>query len=262
MGLFKNKDSMKHAEKNEFNKLFTRFLIILFLIFLLLPKVINFCFMRWNVNTAQGLGNSEWLNFWGVYIGSIIGVIATLLAFWLSYNLNRKQYLDVQRQNDIIQTQNTLIQEQNRISRNLTNKQMRLQSLPFINVYRETNENLPVLSDIRFDNEGHIVPEFDSAITAIRFLGILIENIGSGPVIDLKVSEHLSLGHFSVNEKKHYRFHYLADSNVQIKIEYYDREGRTYQQTITISNTPCFNIQASTPNLTKDINPFNEGPDN
>lgn len=69
-------------------------LIILFLI--IVPLVINGLFLfcnwlfkitTWNISAA-GLGNSEWLTFWGSYFGGI----ATVIAVWWTVTQTEKHY--------------------------------------------------------------------------------------------------------------------------------------------------------------------------
>jgi len=50
------------------------------------------------IPTAEGLGNKEWLDFWASYIGGILGIAATLIAFSLTAKLNDFQHKQMQEE--------------------------------------------------------------------------------------------------------------------------------------------------------------------
>jgi len=75
-----------------------RVLWVLAIIVLLTPALINVLFLNTLViiPTAEGLGNREWLSFWASYMGGILGIVATLIAFSFTARQNSLQHKQMQ----------------------------------------------------------------------------------------------------------------------------------------------------------------------
>lgn len=217
----KNKDS----KSRDF---FLLILCILILLFFCVPAIINSGLIKWDFKTALGLGNAEWLSFWGSYTGSALGVLATFTAFTLTY-------LQSDKQNKAIQEQNQKIQEQNVNTQNMMIEQRRLQSLPFINA-QETSRKTQKIDDsfLSFDNNGYYYNPRLYMWTTISG-SISLTNIGVGPAIDVTISNK-SVGHFSVSERKEFTFEIPAEPGyLELSIKYRDREGRLYTQVLKLT---------------------------
>lgn len=85
----KNKVKKEISATQGFHMLFWS-VMCLFLV--AIPLVINNFMVNGHIPTANDLGNAEWLSFWGGYLGSAFGVIASLFAFMFTYIQNEKQH--------------------------------------------------------------------------------------------------------------------------------------------------------------------------
>lgn len=210
---------------------FWAFTILFILIFICVPWIVN-SLLDLNIKTATGVGNAEWLGFWGAYVGSALGVFVTFLAFTLTYRQNARQNEDIKEQNKSIQEQNKIILEQNADARELAKEQMRLQTLPFINIIEV--ENKYPSSIISLDNDGNINAGLQKAAKTAAGLFCLV-NIGVAPAIDVKISSK-ALGHFSVSQEKIVSLVIpeLPGYIETVAIFYTDREERKYKQTLKL----------------------------
>ncbi|MBM7613848.1 hypothetical protein [Alkaliphilus hydrothermalis] len=78
---------------------------ILLLMVLILPVIINITLFLPFPSTPSDLGNSEWLSFWGSYIGGAIGGIGTLLAVYFTiryYEVQNERNINLIRNSDIV----------------------------------------------------------------------------------------------------------------------------------------------------------------
>ena len=109
---FEMKIQTKKQRDYFWNRLSTskKAVLIVFFLLVIVPLCINglirFCnwvfqITDWNIS-AFGLGNSEWLTFWGSYFGGI----ATVLAVWWTVSQTERHYLQTtqeqKRQNELI----------------------------------------------------------------------------------------------------------------------------------------------------------------
>lgn len=97
------------------NKIF--YVIILFLV---IPLGLNLFFIYGDFDSGKGLGNKEWLGFWGSYLGGV----ATLFAVWLTLRQNERIFLQNQ--------QNIEFQEE----------RARISAMPYIDVNLSPDKNL------------------------------------------------------------------------------------------------------------------------
>ncbi len=74
--------------------------LTLYLLVLLIctAGILNILMGLLHLSTASGLGNKEWLGFWGSYLGSGLGAITTLIAFLATYRQNATQHRQAQEQ--------------------------------------------------------------------------------------------------------------------------------------------------------------------
>lgn len=215
--------------------------ILLLLIVITTPAIVNKGLDSWNFHSAPNLDNSNWLGFWGSYIGSSLGVLATLVAFSFTYYQNNKQNKELKEQNEQIQEQNKLIMQQNIDARELAKKQMRLQALPFINAKDVPNYNDKLYHDpVRtFNNDGHLCPNLYLICPVIRG-NIRLTNIGVGPAIGVTIPD-VDLMHFSVSESKDVLLEIPSEPGyLELPIKYSDREERQYTQTLKLAKKADF----------------------
>ena len=77
-------------DNNSLSKAVKRILIIGSILLLIIPIAVNLL-LYLPVPTPGELGNSEWLSFWGSYIGGCLGGICTLLTIYLTIKYYEKQ---------------------------------------------------------------------------------------------------------------------------------------------------------------------------
>lgn len=227
---------MKDDQNSKSKDMFWFFMILFAIIFICIPWGINSLLMISKFNTADGVGNADWLNFGGTYVGSGLGVIVTFLAFMYTFRQNAYQNKDIEEQNKIMLEQNRMIQEQNIDAQALAKEQMRLQSLPFINAFNHDPRNLFVANDFIFDTNGTSVNHEVGNHTTLHFT---FGNIGVGPAINVSISS-ANLGHFATNTEKCFSFNLPIVDGVDIlsfEISFYDREDRKYKQTMVLKRS-------------------------
>lgn len=72
--------------------------VIALLIAILTPIVVNCIFIKQKWATGNDLGNAEWLDFWGGYLGSALGIVPALIALWVSIQqYDRAQKIEAER---------------------------------------------------------------------------------------------------------------------------------------------------------------------
>lgn len=226
---------------------------ILLILVVASPIITNCLLSNFDFKTAVGLGNDDWLNFWGTYIGSSLGVLATFIAFAFTYLQNSKQNKEIEEQNHAIQEQNKIIQAQNENSQKFAEEQTRLQALPFINMNKVTShERCTEHQQFTLGFEGQMTRPKENVILggAVPFEFI---NIGVGPAVNVKLSGE-SIGHFAPGESRTVEFQLpsvLHDfgHTTAFNITYSDRADREYSQEVIIvikKSTQC-SISAITP---------------
>lgn len=77
-------------DNNSLSKVVKWILIIGSILILIIPVAVNML-LYLPVPTPGELGNSEWLSFWGSYIGGCLGGICTLLTIYLTIKYYEKQ---------------------------------------------------------------------------------------------------------------------------------------------------------------------------
>ncbi|KAF5062178.1 hypothetical protein DSECCO2_307550 [anaerobic digester metagenome] len=230
---------------------FIDFLMLLLLV-ITAPVVINKGLESWNLTSAPSLDNTSWLGFWGSYAGSALGVLATLVAFSFTYYQNNKQNRQIQEQNNQIQKQNVETKE-------LMKQQMRLQSLPFININITGWLSVAGSSGkhtIMLNNDGEY---YLSDPRNFSQLDCDIVNIGSGPAIDIRMSSFY-IGHLVPDRTDKGRYTLLVPKSPgfieKIMLSYLDREGRKYNQTFSLKfKEPDWVCTIVPPTLIQDIDP-------
>lgn len=219
--------------------LVTALLILLLLIFIvLIPWSINEFMKSGNISTGEGLASRDWLSFWGGYIGSAFGVIATIFAFLFTYIQNEKQHKMTQDQLD---------------------EQIRLQVLPFLTFSFKavditkfsTDDKItyidftkqadidpllegPILSKSSFGKIKNQLKDYEDCSSA--FIKVVIKNVGLSAAIDssIKCSEiSMSAPIGSIlkeGEKQIYWLFPLENKEYHIFFYFDDIQGRHYRQ--------------------------------
>ena len=77
-------------DNNSLSKVVKWILIIGSILILIIPVAVNLL-LYLPVPTPRELGDSEWLSFWGSYIGGCLGGICTLLTIYLTIKYYEKQ---------------------------------------------------------------------------------------------------------------------------------------------------------------------------
>ena len=77
-------------DNNSLSKVVKWILIIGSILILIIPVAVNLL-LYLPVPTPGELGDSEWLSFWGSYIGGCLGGICTLLTIYLTMKYYEKQ---------------------------------------------------------------------------------------------------------------------------------------------------------------------------
>lgn len=219
--------------------LVTALLILLLLIFIvLIPWSINEFMKSGNISTGEGLASRDWLSFWGGYIGSAFGVIATIFAFLFTYIQNEKQH---------------------RITQNQLDEQIRLQVLPFLTFSFEAVDIINLSTDnkipyIDFTQQTdtkplHGGPVFANASfwkvknqlnncqdSSPAFIKVVIKNVGLSTAID----SYIKCSVFSMSapigsilkedEKEFYWLFPLENKEYRIFFHFDDIQGRHYIQ--------------------------------
>ena len=142
--------------------------------FLVIPLGLNLFFLYGDFGSGKGLGNKEWLGFWGSYLGGA----ATLFAVWLTLRQNEKL---------IEQNEQTLLQNQKNIE--FQEEMARISAMPYIDVNLSLEKDLH--KSILQPPNGFIILEDDKTgrITADlpkkyhKSLESPIENIDENGVI-------------------------------------------------------------------------------
>ena len=204
------------------------FWILIFFLFFLIPCIINSFFMKWHLPTAGGLGNAEWLGFWGSYIGSFLGILVTLGSFYWTYRQNEKFH----RQN-----------------RQSIEEERRLSVLPIIQFDIKVLEKLPFNIDVDCFSFGdelryypRTVPLSVSAIIPLAVnipFSIKMRNIGRESLIRAHIVYHgkecsidniprdgqiACLFLFSIPDEK---------ASFTILIRFFDVKGLKYEQRLS-----------------------------
>lgn len=211
-------------------------LLILFIV--LIPWSINEFFKSGSIRTAIGLSSSDWLVFWGGYIGSTFGVIATIFAFLFTYIQNEKQH---------------------RMTQNQLDEQIRLQVLPFFTLSFEAVDILNLNTDniipyIDFSQETgtkplHRGPIFTNASfwkvknqlnncqdSSPAFIKVVIKNVGLSTAIDSYIkcsifSMSAPIGSILKEEEKEFYWLFpLENKEYRIFFHFDDIQGRHYRQ--------------------------------
>lgn len=100
---------------------------MVFILFLVIPLGLNLFFLYGDFGSGKGLGNKEWLGFWGSYLGGA----ATLFAVWLTIRQNEKL---------IDQNEQTLLQYQQNIE--FQEERVRISAMPYIDVNLSLEKDL------------------------------------------------------------------------------------------------------------------------
>ena len=58
------------------------------------PWILNLAFMRFTVDSAEDLGNPQWLGFWGSFLGSALACIPALIAITQNNRFARQQHME------------------------------------------------------------------------------------------------------------------------------------------------------------------------
>lgn len=220
-------------KKREFTaeQLLKIFLAIIMFVFLVaIPCAINNTMMYHTIPTAENLNNSDWLGFWGSYIGSVITIIATFLYFLATYVQNEKQH---------------------RATREEMREQARLQIMPFLNVEQ--------VFDYKFQDEDHIhgfsfvggdfaqfhglfsqmvkaMDPDDFLSGPIRFYLFTFSNIGASALVDLKIEYNgidQQVGNLRADQTVSYFFAFpfeQAGCEHEFEVSYKDLHNNLYQQ--------------------------------
>ena len=219
------------------------FWILIFFLFFLIPCIINSFFMKWHLPTAGGLGNAEWLGFWGSYIGSFLGILVTLGSFYWTYRQNEEQ----NRQN------RELSERQYHQNQEAMREDKRLSLLPVLLCTYKRYQYYPsgCTSDLLFfkpvDKKilGLTGPVPQSQLiklaskiqcTRVELFSISFENIGREAMIETTLyfkGHHMLLSSIPKNRANSYTFAFPISeeySNFSIEVVFYDLEHRTYKQ--------------------------------
>lgn len=219
---------MKKGTSKDFFKFF---MVISALLFFVLPWLLNSLFLLpATIKTAEGLGNAEWLGFWGAYISGALGVMTTILAFMFTYRQNEKQ-------NRETQLQNSVIQEQNLASQRMIDEQMRMQILPVLSV-KVNNEGIQQ-QDCYLSDTGALTYE-DNSMNYL--IATEIENVGFGPALDVNITSsvpspmNIDVGYLERGEVIRINIHFFNTPMFVsvLDVSFYDAYNRNYSQPIII----------------------------
>jgi hypothetical protein len=210
--------------------------IVIFILFLIIfPILINFMLFADIPKTPSDLGNSDWLTFWGSFIGGCFGGIATLIAVnsTLKQNLNNHEKIT-----------NQTSQNHEDILKNLEDKS-RLEVLPFINIkpvsdeHRKENhdypsgyliwskDNIEYISGLSKDY--HRLNKLDGEVICIRTLAM--ENIGLHSAINIEIAVFTANSikikeyvippfHLSINDTIIINLYFIGDNSEEYIIEF------------------------------------------
>ncbi|MBE6906139.1 MAG: hypothetical protein E7476_07720 [Ruminococcaceae bacterium] len=204
--------------------------LLMFFFLVAIPLSINNSMMSWTIPTADNLDNSDWLGFWGGYIGSAFTIIITFIVFLATYIQNGKQH---------------------RATREEMREQARLQIMPFLNVeqvYDYKFQDEDYIHGFSFVGEGfsqfhglfsQMVKAMDTddyLSGPIRFYLFTFNNIGASTLVDLKIEYNGSdqdVGNLRVNQQVSYFFAFpfeQAGFEHEFMINFRDLHNNLYQQ--------------------------------
>lgn len=224
---------MAHSNKPQKNKRIKRttlvlvICIVIALISLLLPPLVNHMFINAHFETGADLGNSEWLGFWGSYLGGVFSSSAALIALYI-----------------------TISQQEHHHSDSLTSIRLNHLPIPTIDYLFKDISKEPVLLDTLFlvyendktvssqliitekDFRAYVSQNIDTHLP----VQIEISNIGNGAFIDLTIlnegGKPCSLCSLAPGMKANYYFAVpVVPEGITLKLQFSDMLGNIYSTT-------------------------------
>lgn len=160
-----------------------RTLIMLSFVAAALPIFVNIIFRNCTIASAPNLGNAEWLDFWGSYLGAFMGCIPAVLALQESRKQAKQQYED---------------SEKNRRLSALPVFSCKSNSLSFISGQLESVTTLSGLfflkQELGFYGQFHSINVQDYTEKALEeadasaILFFEFHNIGAGPALNVSLA--------------------------------------------------------------------------
>ena len=147
--------------------------LIIILIIILIPFLLDWCVFGGN------LTNSDWANFLGAYIGSIISIIGVLFTVYYS---NKKMNEQLKKTNEQIGLQRQELEEQ----KHNQEEQKRFSNIPVLDVKISKVLEMPEENAFDFCLVEYEIFEHKNIVTKTLNANLSITNIGIGPAIDLK----------------------------------------------------------------------------
>ena len=213
--------------------------------FLLIPLILNYLFCHASFQTAEGLTNSDWLGFWGGYIGNFLGILVTFQVFHFTYKQNERQ----NRQN------RELSERQYQQNQEYMREDKRLSLLPVLLctyehcMYLDNN----ITSTLLFfnpDSDGRKITAIKGSApqsqlitlaseircTRVELFSILFENIGREAMIETALyfeGHRMLLSSIPKDRANPYIFAFPVSeeySNFSLEVVFYDLEHRAYKQ--------------------------------
>ena len=197
--------------------------IVIILVSMLLPLFVNHIFKNSNYETAEGLGNSEWLGFWGSYLGGIFSSSAALIALYITIRQQELHHTDA-----------------------LTTIRLEYLPIPAID-YHFKDISKEILLDTSFliyendksvssqliiteeDFRSYISKNIDTHLP----IQIEISNIGNGAFLDLKIlnknGKPCELCSLAPGEKENYYFAIpIMQQGIKLDLQFSDILGNIY----------------------------------
>lgn len=236
------------------------FFFFLTAFFIFLPLLINLWMVKWHIATGPGLGNAEWLGFWGSYIGSILGVMATFLAFLTTYLQNKKQHHQTR---ELAHQQAEQNKRQHQQTQQMMTEQIRLSVLPLLDICAkissyEIDQNPKVITCFDFATSPPIerqllIDQLYSGRKLYTDLILTISNVGTGTAFQVyaqMLGNRVSLKAFQIGDTKYFAFRIPIPTEsgsqnpltmeIKILFDFTDLIGNHYRQNWNCSFDPTY----------------------
>ncbi len=204
--------------------------ISILLILFAIPSIANMVFIRWEINTAEDLGNVEWLGFWGSYLGGVVGCAAALIALFITFKQQEQHHIDMcetDRLRMLPSINFSVIPIRSQLSEALTTiiLQKPKQVTYIIHSEKETMD-----SCVRKYGEGR------------RYYMAELKNIGVGPAFGIKIyiessvenKECAEIGNVGVGDSTTALVFFEDDWSFNLRIEFEDVFKNKYWQSVKV----------------------------
>jgi hypothetical protein len=178
------------------------------LFFVLFPYFIAFIFYFPSIPPDLGLSYKEWLNFWGVFIGSAIGGLTALYSIFRTINQNEKIHQEDRDNDAITRTKEVLpiLELKGLESLNFIGEQLVTNTVivDLTDTGYEINNRLLQINKIRTESnlilyriQEETYPEINQEnITIYQYY---IKNIGMGPAVELVININYPTNSYKTN---------------------------------------------------------------